>query len=1500
MYERLIKQYSAIFDKLAEHFQCTSQDIVINKQFSEGKSGDVVLLICVQKAAIYSDCGSYVLKIFSSESVHEEIGHTYMANEHTDGTHILTPTLRLFGMSPPFYLYDKAGDEFMHATSLSELEPYTTASCLVLLSQNLMSEWNANPQLCQESLYSLIRNWLGEQRLEPFSRLSQRIEAQITDELAVSFRFHKRSYPNPLYYLLGDSSPLAMGKANLQCVLYGQIHGDLNANNIIAQKLPGNTGYQFTLIDFEQYRPQAPLLFDQAYLLLCVLMQDAESSTLIEWSEKIEIFFNCLRELGKLQSRNKPPFSYMQAHLDAMKYFINHQQQHNRSAVVWQLLAAHVAVGLNFLNKRSIGDRQQKMALLYASSALRALLESLDIAVDEWTDPPSLQSGLGENPELWRQVDRFSPDNRYILLTSCSEDTATAEIMQYLSPIKWLMVIEMNCLTENPIRDQILPIYKRSQGYRIYEIPSEERFEFEAAPTWLHLSIPTSQKNLTLYYNRYLQRELRQCLSAALSIRENEHLFIISDFTDIEPTLGQALLQDILLQAGENTLVHIISLNDFPLDFDPEESLHCIISKSSLADLGRSVHLFLDTHYDPTEVRIPHKDGMRRISPELVSNLSNDMVLVHRNITYAAKDDNGEGFYHGNEVTWLDIANGRDVLRLDYETHLKDLITSKLEQVSTGAGTVLKLFHRPGGGGTTLSRRIAWDFCVKYPTVMLHTLSSQTAERLKELYRTTVLPILVIAEISDGQISQDRISMLRRELIPKSIRVLFLFVSRTTNRERSRTDNTFYLPNTENLSMASEEAQMMYERFSGRLRLLAGDEEYAKDISQRIEDLGLLTYAMENVELRQPFFYGLYTYGSGFRGITKYVEHNIQNCNPNERKTLQILSMITVFSQSVNLSFEETALFLYPDEKVILPIAERVKDWMYTQELVVRRGRGSRICHPIIAEEILRQSNFFHPSPKEDGFVEGTDELVELAFLFIDRMVNYYGAESTRLNDVFHDMFIHRTMVYEEESQKFSALLTRLYTRERCTRLMLHLVKAIPENPHYRNHLARLYLYPVTPEQKIYPDAEIALKYANEAIQCAKKQDKGGLAIHYHVLGKAYAKKCTSKLRETLIKSSLAKAFAVARPSYISACDAFTKCIAEDKSGYGLTGKLELYSSILNVIKTMYGRNAPLSAILTRKDNARPETVNTISSYIAEGGDLINHYIRQFDTDSAAFRSACLRFYSAIGKLDKLEVVFNANALTQKERCIRNRAIATVLMESGFRDDKSFSYDQMPLNHLQELYRRMKENIAAINDNEQDRVRWLEAFRRLPEFQLKEAYQFLIEWPDADKNLFVCYYRYVIAFLMHIRTGDVTYDEFKHHLNQTIDLSRNAYGKDITASINYYGAGDSSTELLVPRPAFNSEDLKEERIEQNKDYRKAKCEILQGWIDDIGDGLITIRFHYGNNKNTFIAKSPNIYQMSLADVGRPVTFYLGFSYSGMRSWDVQLSPQQKNDFNVTV
>lgn len=1484
MYEEIVEKYPNVFLDIAENFGCKSQDVVILKPFSEGRSGDLVLLICVKQASDVSNCGDYVLKIFSNDVIPAEIAHTFQVDQHTQGDHILIPKLRYFSVNPSFYLYDVAGDEFLQAIAFSKLESYAITNRLEKLSTYLLSEWNRNYQVQTSTLYTLIRDWVGEARLANGSRLSERIRNQITDELTDSFRFEGDCYPNPLYYLISQDSPLMKDNAKLECAIYGQVHGDLNMNNVIVQMIPGNQGYQFYLIDFEQYRPKAPLLFDHAYLMLCILLEDAKSWTLIEWCEEVNRFFSFLTDQATLPCNNRPPYSYMKAQSDAITWFSSHQQPHNRPTIKRQMLAAHVAAGINFINKRNSDDRQQKLALLYASIAMRSLLNTLGDVPSERSDLPELQIGQTENPQLWRIVEHFSPENRYILLTSGEASSVSADQLINLSPIGWMMILEINHMSDNPIRDQVLPVYKRVQGYRVYDLPVEANRNCESAPAWVHLSLPEEKPNLTLYYNRQIQDRFRQIVKAILSLRENEPLFIIADFTTITADIRNAIVNDILIQAGEKTPVHLISLSGISTGLESDEIIQCFSVENNLAELANIVYQLREHDYDPSEVRIPGKDGFIRLSPETVANLSNDMVIIHRNIIYNAKDDNGEGFFRGNEANWLDIANGRDVLRLDYVEKWKSLLESKISQVSTGAGTIINLYHRAGGGGTTLAMRIAWDFCINYPTVMLRTYSNQTAERLKTLYSKAIKPIFVIVEVSDGKITLEGISSLRRELIHKDIRVLFLVVSRFVGKEhRDYNKNNLYLSDTPDLSMADQEAQDMLKQFSNRLNKTVEGMELSQDIESRIRELNTLTYSAENTELRQPFFYGLYAYGKGFQGIPKYVEHHCVGISKTEQNALNILAMITLFSQSVNLSFEETALFLFPNAEEPAVATENVKSWLYCRDLIVRRERGIRICHPLIAQEILQRNKIIQKSKRDDHELEGTEDLVDLACQFVDCMVAHYTPDSQRVNSVFRDIFTHREVVYEDEQMKFSPLLTMLYSRERCVRLMHYIVEAIPQNPHFRNHLARLYLYPVTQDQKsIYPDPDTALIHAKKAVELAEDNKQEGISIHYHVLGKVYMKQCITTLYTPKASRNLSSALKAINTSYQNACNAFDCCIARDNSGYGLTGKLELITNVLSTIKRRL--HGSISEILTRNAGNSSE----ISTMLSEASDLISQYLNRFDTSSTAFRIACIKFFNATGNLERLELIFNASALTSKEKSINNRAISAVLMGKGVTQDKVFSYDNISQDTLKRIFDLMNWNINAMEDNEQDRIRWFEAYRRLPESTLEHAYRFLMEWPRAENNLFVCYYRYIIAFLLCETTGKVDSREVKKHLIQSEMLSRNTYGKNVTASLNYYGIGEPFCELLMPWLKLDPESSKEKRKEQNVEYRSKYCKVLKGRIEEINNGMITIRFHCGDGTVDFFAKSPNIYPIELEDEGKQVKFSLGFSYSGMRAWDVVL------------
>ena len=186
---------------------------------------------------------------------------------------------------------------------------------------------------------------------------------------------------------------------------------------------------------------------------------------------------------------------------------------------------------------------------------------------------------------------------------------------------------------------------------------------------------------------------------------------------------------------------------------------------------------------DAEEVQIPTTESFVTLERSLITEIETDMQIIHRNLANSANDDQGEGFYSGGEITWLDLVYHRDATRVDYRNTWHDRIRNKIDRLHSSTSSIIWLYHRPGGGGSTMARRIMWDFCSQYPTVYLKQISDQTAERIKTLYRVSLnRQLLIVAEISDSVISNMALTALRMDLIKKSVRACLSALPAGTRR----------------------------------------------------------------------------------------------------------------------------------------------------------------------------------------------------------------------------------------------------------------------------------------------------------------------------------------------------------------------------------------------------------------------------------------------------------------------------------------------------------------------------------------------------------------------------------------------------------------------------------------------------------------------------------------------------------------------------------------------
>ena len=621
-----------------------------------------------------------------------------------------------------------------------------------------------------------------------------------------------------------------------------------------------------------------------------------------------------------------------------------------------------------------------------------------------------------------------------------------------------------------------------------------------------------------------------------------------------------------------------------------------------------------------------------------------------------------------------------------------------------------------------MAKRIMWDFCNINPTVQLLKADNDTVNYLQKLYiHCKRTPLLIIAELGSSRFSISTINDLRVQMGRSGVRALFICVSRATENHL-RSEQVFTLPDTPDMNMGTDEAINFLTRYKRNLNPV--------DDCDRIEELEALTYIdTYDKELRQPFFYGLFAYGENYTRIDDYVRSNLNESDNKLHELLTILSLNTKFTQDVNLSLREVAHLLYPHKVADRALLIQTRELLSQNCFIIKRNSGYRISHPIIADKLLKIL-LGNGNPEY--------QLLNLAKKFVNKLALLYtDPESPRLNEILQSLFVDREPITDEERSSFSPLISQFQDYSNRLDMMRYLRDRFQTNPHYSNHLARLYLKPQN--QSVKPDITAAKEFALEAISRAENNPNESPAIHNHLLGKVYSRKCLFDLRSALNKRKsipIALATDSVKQAYQHAINQYNICGARGNKDYGLVGKLELIAAILMIIVERKSPNIP--SLISHQ----PSEQAVLPSMIAEAGDIIHQFLLNNDDPSQAFRTAQVKFYQSTGKIHNIQKIINSPSVPNSQQLNYRRAIVSILEHTISEANSTINYDLLSLDTLRRITSLLETNInTATTPNDSDRFRWLYAYQRLPEFDLKRAYDFVTQWPNADKKLDVVYYR---------------------------------------------------------------------------------------------------------------------------------------------------------------
>ena len=183
-------------------------------------------------------------------------------------------------------------------------------------------------------------------------------------------------------------------------------------------------------------------------------------------------------------------------------------------------------------------------------------------------------------------------------------------------------------------------------------------------------------------------------------------------------------------------------------------------------------------------------------------------------------------FYKGiQDISWYGLREHFDIVQPEQKK-----IEDKILQDLKDRGRLLrKVCYVPGIGGTTMMRRLAWEFRDAYPTLILNRLNEQTGKNLQKIYDLTHMPILVFAD--NNRIEFDEVKNLQVELKRMGFAFVICYFQRKLKGVRDDSEGSVYTIVHEFGAREAKQMQM-------KLEDLLPDSDAKEDFEHHITEIG--------------------------------------------------------------------------------------------------------------------------------------------------------------------------------------------------------------------------------------------------------------------------------------------------------------------------------------------------------------------------------------------------------------------------------------------------------------------------------------------------------------------------------------------------------------------------------------------------------------------------------------------------------------------------------------
>jgi tetratricopeptide (TPR) repeat protein len=801
-----------------------------------------------------------------------------------------------------------------------------------------------------------------------------------------------------------------------------------------------------------------------------------------------------------------------------------------------------------------------------------------------------------------------------------------------------------------------------------------------------------------------------------------------------------------------------------------------------------------------------------------------ELVGLDAGTTASPGSEAGHDFLRGGEASWYDLG-----LRYDIDRDVSEKLNIAVRRdLDARRANRINLYHAPGAGGTTLGKRILWNFHKQFPTVRLTScIPRSTTEKLMRIAAISGLPVLVLAD--GASVSSRDMDELYNLLHSQHAPVVVLQVLRRFSLQGTSA-RTFFLP--------SELSDREADRFT---------HVYARENPIRRAALQQVSRSPDQ-RLRSAFYFGLVAFLAEFRGIPAYVHEHLKDLNDVQRRIVAAIAIAHYYAQKALPAQGFAQLLGLPGNRIV-ELEELVGD---AGGLLIRvQGNLWRTTHELIATEVLAQI-LWPDSPDRRLWKQN------LSSWAVEFAATCRGTGSTVSDELLE--VVRRTFFYRDNtdvlgteragSRQFSQLIDDIPSREGKLEVLKQVVELFPEEAHFWAHIGRFY--------------GLEMKNHEEAGKCIDR----AIAINasdstlYHMRGMSYRYQLYeaidngSNLKEVLELAELASnCFNQAR-----------KISPDDEHGYISEAQM-----LIRVV-TYAGKTNGASPI---------EVLTSVSTpiYLRESMEnaenLLEVVRRNREGEGAStFEEDCRA---------KLDVVYGRHdhalqawdgLLSRRDTYappIRRQIVWTLLAR------RNREWDKLPTKEVDRIVSLLEQNLLQEPSSEANLRLWIQAAKRgTIAVSLDAMIEKVANWRARSNSLDATYYLYVLYALQAMDGVPQASDLSLRFMEECKNIAR--YRRGRTKSYEWFGRG-SGVKRLVHHSQLGDWNQITEFWENVSPLERVTGLIVR--VDASQAGTIELS---SGIKAFFVPARGNF---STRHLNLKVNFYLGFSFDGPRAWEVK-------------